>query len=50
MEGYELYMACVSEKDINSIELPYTSDNCSESGEMEKMYDLFHEKVYEVRK
>lgn len=50
MEGYELYMACISEEKINAIELPYTSDDCPESGEMTKMYDVFPKKVYELRK
>lgn len=50
MEGYELYIACVSKNDINLIELPYTSDDCPYSGEMNKMYNLFPKKVYELRK
>ena len=50
LEGYELYIACVSEKEINSVELPYTSDDCPDAGKMDKMYDLFPEKVFELRK
>lgn len=48
MECYDVYMACVSEKELTDIEIPYSDEVCEEAGKVDKAFELLPNKIKQL--